>query len=320
MISVIIPVFNVEKYLPRCIESVIGQEYRDLEIILVDDGSTDDSGNICDQYAVNDKRIKVIHKKNGGLPDARNAGIKASSGEFIGLVDSDDYISPKMYSRLFDVLVSTNADIAECRFIKTEKEDLFLDDPETVPKKFNTEEALKELINDCVLTQTTVNKLYRRNIMLSIPFIKGIYNEDEFWTYRVFAECDSLAFIDERLYYYYQRRGSIINSDYNIRRLDGLKALYERIGFMEQRFPSLVPAARSSYLGNCFYAYQRLCSSNIEKQEKEAHKAEIFRNFCTESKKPKIKKKKFKQKIWYFMFRIMPDTTCYIRNKLKIGL
>lgn len=118
LISIIVPVYNVEKYLNKCIDSIINQTYKNIEIILVDDGSTDNSGKICDEYLLRDSRIKVIHKNNGGLSSARNEGINISSGEYIGFVDSDDWVEPNMYEEMYKKILYSNADIVDCGYWK----------------------------------------------------------------------------------------------------------------------------------------------------------------------------------------------------------
>lgn len=174
LISVIIPVYNVEKYLNKSIESVIKQTYKELEIILVDDGSTDSSGKICDEFAQKDDRIKVIHKKNGGLSDARNAGISEAKGKYLGFIDSDDYIDKNFYEILYNVLKKYNSDISICKHRETytdyEENTSKLEIKEQV---FNTEQALKELLLFGEVNNYAWNKLYKKELFNEINYPVG---------------------------------------------------------------------------------------------------------------------------------------------------
>ena len=164
LISVIVPVYKVEKYLNRCVNSIINQIYKNLEIILIDDGSPDKCPYICDEWSKRDSRIKVLHKQNGGLSDARNAGLKIATGEFIGFVDSDDWIAPEMYERLLTAIIKDQSDIAECNVKMVWKNNLqskmLLQQNNCVLKR---DEAQLELLNESKLKQPVWNKLYKGN-------------------------------------------------------------------------------------------------------------------------------------------------------------
>ena len=169
-ISVVVPIYKVEKYIHKCIQSILAQTYKNLEIILVDDGSPDRCGAICDSYAKEDPRIKVIHKQNGGLSDARNAGIDAAEGGFIGFVDSDDYIAPQMYEQLIKQLVKYNADIAVCKSISVkENQEAVFTDSDTV--RVYEDNAARAMIYDNDFTVNAWNKLYRSKLFNNIQKI-----------------------------------------------------------------------------------------------------------------------------------------------------
>ena len=208
-ISVIIPIYNVEKYLKRCIESIIKQTYSNLEIILVDDGSPDGCAKICDEYKNKDERIVVIHKKNGGLSDARNAGLKVATGEIISYIDSDDYVDLDMYEKMTKAMEEKNADIVVCGTnidyedghtkVKCEKEE----------KSFNREEALIELNSFKSFDMAVWNKLYKREVVDKIEFPVGKKSEDYFVMYQYFARAKKVVIINQAKYHYFQRSNSI---------------------------------------------------------------------------------------------------------------
>ena len=181
LISVIVPIYKVEAYLERCIGSIVNQTYKNLEIILVDDGSPDSCPDICDAWKEKDDRIKVIHKKNGGLSDARNAGMQIMAGTYISYIDSDDWVANDMYEKMMYAIKKNDADICECQFektagiVKSNKEQQT--DKVTILKK---EEALKAVVEEKI-NPVVWNKIYKREIVDQLYFEKGKYNEDEFW-------------------------------------------------------------------------------------------------------------------------------------------
>ena len=180
-ISIVIPIYNVEKYLPQCLDSVINQTHQNLEIILVNDGSTDSCGEIGEEYAAKDPRIKVIHKENGGLSDARNAGIKVATGEYIAFIDSDDFVAVDFCEKLLETLLENTADVAECDFLAFENDrdlEKFSTDTKEKIEVFETEAALELLMKE-YFKQTVWNKLYRREVLGDFEFPVGKINEDE---------------------------------------------------------------------------------------------------------------------------------------------
>ena len=211
MVSIIVPVYKVEQYLPTCIESIINQTYRDIEIILVDDGSPDNCGKICDEYARKDKRIKVFHKENGGLSDARNFGLKRILGEYIGFVDGDDWIEPEMYEVLVNSAEEYNADIVYCgkyleyptkRVIHQPLNQVF----------FDNVALCKALINNEIGTGVW-SKIYKRHVFADVDFPNGHVFEDTAIMYKLFLKANSVVTISKPLYHYRQlRRGSIVQS------------------------------------------------------------------------------------------------------------
>lgn len=236
-ISVIVPVYQVEKYVVNCIESICNQTYTNLEIILVDDGSKDKSGQICDSYSKKDSRIQVIHKINGGLSDARNYGIDRATGEYICFIDSDDMIAQNYIEKLFNLLKKENADIAICDY-----QEVYSKDEIKVGKEakkicnFSSYEAIKELYNDNdnVKMVVTWNKLYKTALFSQIRFPVGKLHEDEFTTYKLFYNAKKIVVTNEKLYYYVKRDGSIMRQKYYLKRLDILNAYEERMNFFKE--------------------------------------------------------------------------------------
>ncbi len=240
LVSVIVPVYNVEKYLGECINSLLCQIYTNLEIILIDDGSTDSSGTLCDHYAEIDNRISVYHKKNGGLSDARNYGLDIATGEFIAFVDSDDYVSPYFIDRLRQVQKKTDSDIVICGFtsfddgtslscITNETDDL-------VYQSVSSIDALSNFYNDNrVMTVLAWNKLYKKSCFKTIRFPVGKLREDEFISYRVIYASNKITYIQSKLYYYRTRPGSIMQSSNLKVYSDYVLALMERRAFFKSK-------------------------------------------------------------------------------------
>lgn len=257
LISVIVPIYNVEKYLARCVDSIVNQTYKNLEIILVDDGSPDRCPQMCDDYAKKDSRIKVVHKNNGGLSDARNAGMAVATGKYISFIDSDDYVSDDFFECLLDVVNKENSDIAECSVVKLygdNRFDEFSDDLSV--KTYDTQDAMSALIAENPFHQHVWNKLYKTELVRDIPYAVGKLNEDEFWTYQVFGRANKVSKLNKTMYYYFQRNSSIMGVGYNIRRLDALDGKANRQKYIENNFPDLSTQAKIDLYCSCMFAYQ----------------------------------------------------------------
>lgn len=209
-ISVIVPVYNSEAYLSKCLECIIAQTYKDLQIILVDDGSLDRSGAICDEYALADQRIHVIHKVNGGVSSARNVGLTAAAGEWIGFVDSDDWIEPDMFECLVENAMRHDADVAVCALWEELPQRVI---PCGSNKKavLNTKEALELLLRDDVMNNYLWNKLWRRGLFEHITFPEGRNFEDVAVVYKLFEQCSRIVCLPEKKYHYRQHQGSVLD-------------------------------------------------------------------------------------------------------------
>lgn len=266
LLSVIVPVYNVEDYLSKCIDSLIVQTLKDIEIILVNDGSIDKSGDICDKYRLKDNRIKVIHKENGGLSDARNVGIDIARGKYISFIDSDDWIEPKMFEILYSLAIKNEADIVQGDYIKVYDENVIVNNISERITKYNSEQILNELYGpNYIKTVIVWNKIYKRELFNEIRFPKGKLCEDEFTTYKILHNANLIIDTNIPMYYYRQREGSIMNSNFNIRRLDGLEALKERKEyFIRNKLTELSCKAEAQLCRTMKDFYIKIHSSNIK--------------------------------------------------------
>ena len=232
-VSIIVPVYQVEKYIRQCVDSILAQTFTDFELILVDDGSKDKSGQICDEYAVLDQRVKVIHKKNGGLSDARNWGLDQAVGNYFMFVDSDDYIASTMLEYLYKALTNKEADIAVCNFLYFFEEDRKKDFSTNIQSELlSGKEIFYNRKNERNYGIWTVacNKLYKRETLGNVRFRFGKYHEDEFWANDIYQMDIKVVTIPECLYYYRQRDNSIMGRKNIKRDFDILEAFQERIG------------------------------------------------------------------------------------------
>ena len=220
-ISIIVPVYNVEKYIRKCLDSILNQTFKDFELILVDDGSLDNSGKICDDYALKDNRIKVIHKKNGGLSSARNAGLDVAQGDYIGFVDSDDWIEPDMYEILYENCIRTNADIG---IVEINYGGILEKEDKNKRKIYSNKDLLKDLVYNAGkdITWTAWNKLWRRDLIEDTRFKEGRIYEDGLFLYTLSNKIEKIIKINYRAYNYRIDNESITRSKISKKQLDFL--------------------------------------------------------------------------------------------------
>ncbi len=269
LISVIVPIYNVEKYLDRCVKSIVDQTYTNLEIILVDDGSPDNCPAMCDAWAARDSRIKVIHKQNGGLSDARNAGLKIATGEFISFIDSDDWIDLDFYQILYSTSIETNSEIVACELLEVYDEKSSHIRYDGNVECYTPEEALSTLIEGKIFKAIACNKLYKKQLLIGEHFERGVLHEDEFFTYRILAKANNLAFVNKQLYFYYQRSGSITNQ-ITAKHFAALNAYKERLEFFKLHYPNLYKKDRISIIYACLNFY--VLSYTLPKHEQKTCK------------------------------------------------
>ena len=271
-ISIVIPVYNVEKYLQRCLDSVLKQTYTDIEIILVDDGSTDGCGMICDEYKKKDKRIKVIHKENKGLSDARNVGIDQITGEYLVFIDSDDFVSRYYIENLWRALKQSNAEMAISGFINYyEGDNIPLEKivEENQIKKMTTQECLKKMFYQDEIDMSAWGKLYKSEMFCDIKYPVGKLNEDILVTYRLVEKSRSIAFIDNIDYMYFQRRDSIQNSTFNLKKMDAIEQMKILRAYIKKNYPQLANAIDCKYfstLCNVLFQIDDLKYKNIKSE------------------------------------------------------
>ena len=235
-ISVIVPVYKVEPYLRKCLDSIVGQTYRNLEIILVDDGSPDNCGAICDEYAARDERIKVIHKENGGVASARNAGLAMANGDYIGWIDSDDWIETDMLEFLLEGAQRHGADIAVCGRVEvypTRQVPLGWENE----KILDAEQAIGFLLEDDLLRNYLCDKLWRRELFQDICFPEGRNFEDVAVTYRLIEKAEKIVCLPGYKYFYLQREDGIVRSSDIHNNLAYYRAEQERYLYLRERYP-----------------------------------------------------------------------------------
>lgn len=265
LISVIVPVYNVEQYLDRCVQSICKQSYKSLEIILIDDGSTDQSGKICEKYSEIDSRIKVIHKKNGGLSDARNHGIEAATGQYIGFIDSDDYIEPDMYERLYKNMQAFHADISVCAYdMIYPQKSVTIADEKTITC-YSTEEAFKKILYRNNIGVISCNKLFKSCLLQSIRYPLGQYFEDINTTYKLISKSKVIVYDPVVVYHYIQRNNSINDKSFkscafNTKLYDMEKAADEIRDFTNKH----IPGALSDISIGCINYYLRIINSELD--------------------------------------------------------
>ncbi len=236
MISVIVPVYNAEPYIYKCIESIRNQTYHNIEIILVDDGSKDQSSKICDQIALEDDRIRVIHQENLGPSAARNNGIKCSRGEFVSFIDSDDTIETQMLEVLYKRLSIDGADLALCGLKRLNQKDQLVCEITLPNGKVTGFQALEMWYQEKgVLMVSPCNKLYKASLFHDIQFPDGRFHEDEYTLYRILDRCNWVSIVDQTMYSYFARDGSIMEREYSIRRLDGVEASFLRYQYFKEK-------------------------------------------------------------------------------------
>ena len=251
-ISVIVPVYNVEAYLPQCVDSILHQDYPDLEVILIDDGSTDHSGEICDRYAAADSRIRVIHQKNGGAAAAKNAGLRIAAGEYLSFVDSDDYLEPNVYGFMLETLLDNQADAVQFSFrevFRSRTEEQLL-----TPEVLEGEAYLLRFPKDfsCALLW---NKLYRRKLFDGVFFEEGHKIDDEYFTYQGFLGSRKVVRDSRIIYNYRKRASSVMCAPESAERLvlDCLDSAAKRRIMVLTRLPHLRKAFDENYLDVLWY-------------------------------------------------------------------
>ena len=249
-LSIIVPVYKVEKYIRKCIDSILAQTFTNFELILVDDGSPDCCGYICEEYALIDKRIKVIHKENGGLSAARNSGIDIALGEIIAFVDSDDWIHPQMYEKMIKYLNANGVDIVCCdTYIVKNSKTVFK--ARYNENKILTQTEAVNYILEGAIDNAAWNKIYNKDLFKKIRYPVGRVIEDVATTYRLFAVAEMVGVLKEPLYYYLKRSDSFIGQSFNSRiRMDSFYGFEERLNFAEDNKLAVIASCRANAIAS----------------------------------------------------------------------
>ena len=316
LISVIVPVYKVEKYLDKCVQSIVDQTYPNLEIILVDDGSPDNCPAMCDNWAEKDGRIKVIHQQNQGGGSARNAGLDIAQGDFIGFVDSDDYIAPEMFAHLHS-LMTPDVDIVECGYRGVWDNTAPFCATNRTPLIFAATAAMREHIQDHFFRQLLWNKLYRRSVTENVRFPAGTGIDDEFWTYRAIGNARKLVRSFAVMYAYRQQSQSVMHTLNTQRRIRSAEAKRQRHEYITEKFPELTEMSLKSLWFSSLYQGQFALreATNEESTQAVESLAKMLRGY------PALKVRgSIKERIWLFLAHISFKNTCKLRNWLKIGL
>lgn len=309
-ISVIVPVYNVAHYLPQCLDSLIAQTYTALEIILIDDGSTDGSSAICDAYAARDSRIRVIHQKNGGAANAKNAGLRIATGEYLAFADSDDWVETDAYEHMLNLLKGENADAVQCSFRNVYTDGAEVHMVTETQKCLQTEEYLLRYTTDwtCGLLW---DKLYKRSLFAGIYFEEGHKIDDEFFTYRGIMNATKIVH-DPQIVYNYRQRGSSVTltaangERFVMDKLDYLPVRRERIS---SKFPMLKTAFDLHYLDMLLFLSRDPYATEESLQREKRMLADYFRE--TDATKPPIG-------AWLALWKLWLTPAKWLLNKRRI--
>ena len=270
LISIIVPIYKVENYITRCVDSIVNQTYTNLEIILVNDGSPDNCGKICDDYAKKDERIKVIHKQNGGLSDARNAGIEIASGKYISFIDSDDYVEYNYVEILYNSILEHQSDIAISSHKAIYENGTILEKATRENIILKPKEVLKRILYDEGIDLSAWGKLYKTELFKNIRYIKGRLFEDASTTYQLIDKANKISIDSKSTYNYMIRNTSITNNSFTVKKMDLITSTEEMCNYIKNKYPDLEKAANRRLM----YAYLStlsqlaMCKQKFIKEQK----------------------------------------------------
>lgn len=276
LISVVVPCYQVKDYVEHCVGSILNQKFTDYEIILVDDGSTDGTSEICDNLSKNNECIRVVHKENGGLSDARNVGIENAEGQYICFIDSDDYIHPEYLSCLYETMCKTESDVVVCAYETTTELNCPFDELEN--KEITTmsgDDAVRELILSDKIMNYAWNKLYKKELFDEVRYPLGKKWEDIGATYKIFLISQKVTYVPQVLYYYVQRQGSITSSENINNVLDQYDLLNTRLEDLKSGFPELVDRLQSQLCDCCYNCWSFLQTNKKPLSSCQNEKVEI---------------------------------------------
>lgn len=327
-VSIVIPVYNVEKYLPCCLDSVLAQEYTDYEAILVDDGSTDNSPAICDEYAVKDGKFRVIHQENGGLSHARNTGVKASDGDYIFFLDSDDCIHPKAISTMVSLAQKNDAALIQMNiesvpenfndYTRDAKGDYKVFHFDTVDGLYNIDRDNKQIVEDIrLITLVVWTKLYRRDLFETLSFPEDIkLHEDQMVAHRFIVQAKGIVLCRAALYFYRSRPNSLITEGWTVKRLTIFDCYKDRVEWVgkvakeSERGQELLYYIYTRYLV-CMFKNYWMTTRKLQGAEKKYYKKQINSRFKKELKENPLPLK-LKEKVVFEAFGVAPDGFTFI--------
>ena len=273
LLSIVLPVYGAEAYLPKCLDSVLAQTFTDFELILVDDGSPDGCGAICDEYAKRDARIRVFHTENAGSSAARNYGIDRAEGVYLGFIDSDDYIDPDMYRLLYDNLIREDADLSMCGLADVYGGEVTNPVKEPVYRVMNSEEAIRTVFEAKLTSVTPVNKLYKKELFEGIRYPVGEDSgEDASIIVDLLLRCKKSVLTTEQKYYYIHREGSITTREYRSTDRSVIHAYQKNYKLIKKHMPSLLPEAQMRLCWAYFFVLDKLLISSNRKAFKSDEK------------------------------------------------
>ena len=318
LVSVIVPVYNVEKYLPKCIDSILNQTYPHLEVLLVDDGSTDESGRICDEYAAKDDRVRVVHKENGGQGSARNMALDVMKGEFVAFVDSDDYIELDTLAKMLDALQCYNADmVITSFFMNTPFRQIETKAVEKISVIDGSENLIKEYLTTPFVSGTVCNKMFRSHLWNTIRFPQHRASEDNATTYRIMDRCHRSVILPERFYHYVMREDSTENKIVIENHFVSIDIAEERYAYISNKYPNLENAVNINRWQIRLAMYDRLfITYSAYKYKKQLEKwIDFFRAHVA----PEIKMEKKRKRIIKFPFLLghIISLKANLRKKLR---
>lgn len=287
LVTIVVPIYNVEKYIDRCINSILNQTYKNLEIILVDDGSPDNCGKMCDEYAQKDSRIKVVHKENGGLSDARNAGIDIAKGKYISFIDSDDYIEPEYVEILYKTISEDKSDMAISSHKVIYENGTVLEKATGEKSVLNPKQVLKRILYDEGIDLSAWAKLYKIELFQEVRYPKGRIFEDASTTYKLIDESQKVSINSKSTYNYMIRNNSISNITFSTKKMDLITSTKEMSDYIKGKYPDLEKACNRRLM----YAYLSTLSQLAMSTKKFPDEQKILMDYIRKNKKEILKDK-----------------------------
>ncbi|EKN69392.1 glycosyl transferase family protein [Neobacillus bataviensis LMG 21833] len=261
-ISIIVPVYKVEPFIHKCVDSILAQTFTEFELILVNDGSPDNCGTICDEYTKKDRRVKVIHKDNGGQASARNRGLEIAGGEYIGFVDSDDWIEPDMYELLYNMCIQNNCDIANCTYKIHAKHNVII--KASYPLMIHDRnQAMKAMLEDELYNEVVWSKLFKRNLLENIRFPEGIMYEDTAFTYKVIHRSNKVCCLGEPKYHYIIRENSTMDRAAKSKSVDAVLIYDEMNRFIAQHYKELIDLISLKFANSAMLVLNSIAISGV---------------------------------------------------------